>query len=96
MLGSDSHDLVAHLYAAALGLMREHGQVFLPIEVVRKRLDWSSEVMSGVVDHCVALGPVAVGRLTAEWISDGDRPAFGASGERMIGIRPLPDGNETA
>jgi len=89
---ADTHDLVAHLYATALTLMREHGQVFLPIEVVRDRLGWSPEVMSGVVDHCEALGPVAVGRLSAEWIADGDRPPFGAGGQRMIGIRPVPEG----
>jgi hypothetical protein len=83
------HDLVAHLYAAALVLAREHGQVFLPLEVVRERLGWPPELLGEVVDHCVAANPVALGALRADWIDDGERPAFGSSGQRMIGIRPV-------
>lgn len=86
------HDLVAHLYAVALQLMQRHGQVFLPLEAVRKELGWSADVLSEVVDHCVATSPVALehvgGGLVADWIDDGDRPAFGRSGVRMVGIRP--------
>jgi hypothetical protein len=89
MLGVDpSHDLVAHLYAAALQLMRAHGQAFLPLEVVRERLEWSPEVLGEVVDHCVAHDPIAIGALRADWMDEGDRPAFGAAGMRFIGIRP--------
>jgi len=83
-----SHDLVAHLYGTALALAREHGQVFLPLQVVRERLDWSPELLGEVVDHCVATDPVAGGRLRAQWMDDGDRPAFGASGQRFIGVTP--------
>jgi hypothetical protein len=90
------HDLVAHLYGTALALMREHGQVFLPLEVVRERLGWSPEVLGEVVDHCVALDPVAAGALKAEWMDDGDRPAFGACGQRFIGIRPVDPGRARA
>jgi hypothetical protein len=85
---SGDHDLVAHLYAVTLQLMRDQGQVFLPLEVVRERLGWSAELMAQVVDHCVARDPVAAGALRADWMDDGERPAFGASGQRMIGIRP--------
>lgn len=83
---------MAHLYATTLTLAREHGQVFLPLEVVRERLGWSAEVLGEVVDHCVALDPVAMGELKADWMSDGDRPPFGASGQRFIGIRPVDVG----
>jgi hypothetical protein len=85
------HDLVAHLYATTLTLAREHGQVFLPLEVVRERLGWSREVLGEVVDHCVALDPLVMHPLglKAEWMDDGERPPFGASGQRFIGIRPV-------
>jgi len=83
------HDLVAHLYATTLQLMRELGQVFLPLEVVRERLDWSPELLGQVVDHCLAHDPVAAGTWRADWMDDGDRPAFGSAGQRMIGIRPV-------
>jgi hypothetical protein len=82
------HDLVAHLYATALAMAREYGQAFLPLEVVRERLGWTPELLGSVVDHCVAEKPVAMGLLAADWMDDGDRPAFGASGQRFIGIRP--------
>jgi len=85
----NGHDLVAHLYATTLRLMRELGQVFLPLEVVRERLGWSPELLGEVVDHCVSADPVAMHALRADWMDDGDRPAFGASGQRMIGIRPV-------
>lgn len=80
------HDLVAHLYGTALSMEREHGQVFLPLEVVRERLGWSAELLGRVVDHCVTSEPVAMGMLRAAWLDDGDRPAFGASGQRFIGV----------
>lgn len=83
------HDLVAHLYGTALQLMRRHGQVFLPLEVVRTELGWDAETLSAVVDHCVTADPVAVGALRAEWMDDGDRPPFGQDGMRFIGIRPV-------
>jgi hypothetical protein len=82
------HDLVAHLYGTALSLAREHGQVFLPLEVVRRRLEWSPELLGEVVDHCVAHDPVALGALRASWMEDGDRPAFGATQQRFIGVIP--------
>ncbi len=82
------HDLVAHLYGTALRMAREHGQVFLPLEVVRERLEWTPELLGEVVDHCVTQDPVAMGTLKAEWMEDGDRPAFGASGQRFIGVVP--------
>lgn len=83
------HDLVAHLYGTALTLEREHGQVFLPLEVVRERLGWPPELLGEVVDHCVANDPLAMGVLRATWMDDGDRPAFGASGQRFIGVVPV-------
>jgi hypothetical protein len=88
MHAGDGHDLVAHLYGVTLQLMQELGQVFLPLEVVRERLGWGPELLGQVVDHCVTNDPVAGGGLKADWMDDGDRPAFGVSGQRMIGIRP--------
>ncbi|HUH08656.1 MAG TPA: hypothetical protein VML96_12730 [Egibacteraceae bacterium] len=82
------HDLVAHLFAASLDLMHRHGQPFLPLETVRERLGWSEQVLGDVVDHCVEADPVSLGDLKAEWMDDGERPAFGASGKRFISIRP--------
>jgi hypothetical protein len=35
----------------------------------------------------VATTPVAAGNLVADWMADGDRPAFGAEGVQFIGIR---------
>lgn len=76
------HDLVAHLYATALLLMREHDAAFLPLGVVRERLGWPDAVLGEIVEHCVASDPVAAGRLRAEWMDDG------AGGVGFIGIRP--------
>lgn len=89
---ADGHDLAAHLYATALRLMRAHSQVFLPLEAVREHLGWTPELLGEVVDHCVAHDVVALGVLGAEWMDDGDRPAFGASGKRFIGVRPAEAG----
>lgn len=88
MDGHREHDLVAHLYATAVALMSEHRSVFLPLEVVRERLGWPPDVLGEVVDHCVRTDPVAAGGLRAQWMDDGDRPAFGRSAQRFIGLRP--------
>jgi len=91
---SDSeHDLVAHLYAAALRLMDEHRQAFVPLNAVQEQLGWPDDVLGGVVDHCVDADavitlPGAPTSLSADWMDDGDRPAYGVGGMRFIGIRP--------
>lgn len=87
------HDLVLHLYAATLGLMNEHRQAFLPLNEVQRSLGWDDELLGQVVDHCVEQAaaitlPGAPTPLTADWMDDGDRPAYGRSGVRFIGIRP--------
>lgn len=87
------HDLVAHLYAAGLSLMHEHRQAFLPLEAVRDKLGWDDALLGDVVDHCVAESPAitlpgAPTALVADWMDDGERPPFGRSGMRFIGIRP--------
>ncbi|HWH33139.1 MAG TPA: hypothetical protein VNU01_10770 [Egibacteraceae bacterium] len=100
MPGPDSdlgHDLVAHLYAAALRLMHEHQQAFLPLNKVQEQLGWDDESLGRVVDHCVRERPAitlpgAPSALTADWMDDGDRPAYGRSGVRFIGIRPAAPG----
>lgn len=87
------HDLVAHLYAAALRLMNEHRQGFVPLNAVQDTLGWDEDVLSQVVDHCVEESPAitlpgAPTALIADWMDDGDRPAYGSAGMRFIGIRP--------
>lgn len=87
------HDMVAHLYAAALRLMNEHRQAFLPLNAVQELLGWDDDVLGEVVDHCVEQAPAitlpgAPTALVADWMDDGDRPAYGRSGVRFIGIRP--------
>jgi hypothetical protein len=87
------HDLVAHLYAAAMALMHEHRQAFLPLATVQERLGWEDALLGEVVDHCVAEAPAitlpgAPTALTADWMDEGERPAYGRSGQRFIGIRP--------
>lgn len=87
------HDLVAHLYAAALRLMNEHRQGFVPLNAVGEALGWDDDTLGQVVDHCVEEAPSitlpgAPSALTADWMDDGDRPAYGRHGTRFIGIRP--------
>jgi hypothetical protein len=91
----NGHDLVAHLYATSLELMRRHGQAFLPLDAVEAKLGWPTETMHAVVDHCVRTDPVVGGRLRAEWMDDGERRAFGQTRMRFIGIRPVEARGET-
>lgn len=84
-------EAVTHLYDAALQLMQRYGLPFVPLDVVAETLDWDAETMGAVVDVCVQGAPVVLGMLVADWMFDGDRPAYGESGARFIGIRPSPD-----
>ena len=81
---------VVHLYDAALRLMRHYAIPFVPIERVREELDWTTDDVAAVVDGCVRGAPVVLGALVADWMFDGEQPAFGTSGARFIGIRPAP------
>lgn len=87
------HDFVAHLYVTALSLMNTHRQAFLPLNTVQETLGWDDDLLGSVVDHCVEHAPAialpgAPTQLSAEWMDDGDRPAYGRSAVRFIGIRP--------
>lgn len=84
-------EAVTHLYDAALQLMQRYGLPFVPLDVVAEALEWDPETMGTVVDVCVGGDPVVLGMLIADWMFDGDRPAYGESGARFIGIRPSPD-----
>ncbi|MFN2555946.1 MAG: hypothetical protein ABR592_03615 [Nitriliruptorales bacterium] len=90
----DAHELgldeaIAHLCATALHLMQRHKSPFIPLEVVAAMVGWDAETAGVVVDACIAGEPVVFGSLRADWMFEGDRPAYGASGARFIGIRPV-------
>ncbi len=85
-LGFD--EAVAHLFALALHLMERYESPFVPLELLAELVDWDAETMGAVVDACIEGEPIVFGALHAEWMFDGDRPAFGRSGARFVGIRP--------
>lgn len=92
---TDSRELsldeaVTHLYGTALRLMQRYKSPFVPLDVVAELLRWGVETVGTVVDVCIEGDPVVFGSLKAEWMFDGDRPAYGASGARFVGIRPAP------
>lgn len=87
-LGLD--EAIAHLFATALRLMHHHQSPFVPLEVVAEMVGWDTDTIGTVVDACIEGEPVVFGSLQAEWMFDGDRPAYGASGARFIGMRPAP------
>jgi hypothetical protein len=82
-------EAVTHLYDAALRRMQRHGIPFVPLELVRDDRGWDEATTGDVVDAAVTGQPVVLGMLTADWMADGDRPAFGVSGMRFIGVRPV-------
>lgn len=81
-------EAVAHLCGLALRLMQRYESPFVPIELVAELVGWDAETMGAVVDACIEGDPTVFGALQAEWMFDGDRPAYGASGARFVGIRP--------
>lgn len=85
-LGLD--EAVAHFCASALCLMQRHKSPFVPLEAVAELVGWDAETTGAVVDACIEGEPVVFGSLQAEWMFDGDCPAYGASGARFVGIRP--------
>lgn len=91
----DLDEAIAHFYATVLCLMQRHKSPFLPLEVVAELVGWDMETTGAVVDACIEGEPVVFGSLRAEWMFDGDRPAYGASGARFVGIRPDPSHNPT-
>ncbi len=82
---------MAHLYATALCLMERHKSPFVPLEMVVEMVGWDEETTGAVVDACIEGDPFVFGSLRAEWMFDGDRPDYGGSGARFIGIRPVAD-----
>ncbi len=84
-------EAVAHLCASALRLMQHHKSPFVPLAMVAELLGWDRETTGAVVDACIEGDPVVFGSLRADWMFDGDRPEFGASGARFIGIRPVAE-----
>lgn len=83
-------EAVAHLCALALRVMQRYESPFVPIELLAELVGWDAETMGAVVDACIEGDPIVFGALQAEWMFDGDRPAYGASGARFVGIRPAP------
>lgn len=87
-LGFD--EAVAHLFALALHLMQRYESPFVPLELITELVDWDAATMGTVVDACVEGEPIVFGALQAEWMFDGDRPAYGESEARFVGIRQAP------
>ena len=85
---SDLDVAIAHLYGAAMQLMQKYSIPFVPLDVIREAADWSDEELGAMVDACIEGEPVVLGGLVADWIYDGERPAFGVHGAKLIGIRP--------